>query len=169
MTSSSTSTQNFIWCWCVLYSLSSLFIFIFCQDTSHLSSVTRWVPLLSHYTLVDTRCWAKQDACVFLLFFMTFFYMAAVQRRFGMVEDLVQRYHDSEKWFGRLEEEGRCEDDLSDFRNWQVQQHYFGGSSQWRGGPDDRRYGSAWEQRGWFRCVGHSSRRRSWSLDVIGH
>ena len=41
------------------------------------------------------------------------FHMAALQRRFGMVEGLVQRYDDSENWFVRWEEEERrCEDDF---------------------------------------------------------
>ena len=40
-------------------------------------------------------------------------HMAAVPRRFGMVEGLVQRYAESEKWFVRWEEERRCEDDFS--------------------------------------------------------
>ena len=99
--------------------------------------------MLRHCTLVGTRYWAKKVACVIVVF-QYIFYMAAVQKRFGIVEDLVQRYDDSENWFGRWEEEERrCEDDLSDFRNWQVQQQYSGWCSQCGGGPVDKRYGRA--------------------------
>ena len=115
--------------------------------------------------------------------------MAAVQRRCGMVDSLVQRYADSENWFVRWEEERRCEDgffipvpswkielmlspwdaagQISDFRRWQVQQQYSGWRSQWRRGPDDRGYGSVWEQRGWSRCVGHSSRKEVQALTSL--
>ena len=107
-----------------------------------------------------------------------------------MVEGLVQRYDDSENWFVRWEEEERrCENDflvpvpfgkielmlppwdaagqISDFRGWPVQQQYSGRCSQWRGGPDDRRYWSAWEQCGWSRCVGHSSRKEVHTLTSL--
>ena len=150
--------------------LSGHFSFVF--------SLTLNVPLLRHHTLVGTRCWQSMTR-VFVVFLLPF-HMAAVQRRCGMVESLVQRYADSENWFVRWEEERRCEDgflvtvpfgkielmlppwdaagQISSFRSWQVQQQYSGRCSQWRGGPDDRRYWSAWEQWGWSRCVGHSSR-----------
>ena len=146
------------------------------------------MSLLRHHTLVGTRCWQSRTR-VFVVFHYHF-HTAAVQRRFGIVEGLVQRYADSENWFVRKER--RCEDDfvvpvpfwniglmlfplnaagqISDFRRWLVQQQYFWECSQWRGGPYDRRCGSAWEQRGWSRCVGHSSQKkfkpwRHWPLN----
>ena len=172
----------------MLFLLFSIFN-CFCQDTSHLSSVTRLnVPLLRHHTLVGTRCWQSRTR-VFVVFHYHF-HTAAVQRRFEIVEGLVQRDDDSENWFVRWEEEERrCEDDfvvpvpfwniglmlsplnaagqISDFRRWLVQQPHFWECSQWRGGPNDRRCGSAWEQRGWSRCVGHSSRKEVQALTSL--
>ena len=62
----------------------------------------------------------------------------------------------------------RRRDSKSRWQNSQVRQQFSGGCSQWRRRrPDDRRYGSAWEQRRWSRCVGHSSRKEVQALTSL--
>ena len=65
--SSSTSTQHFIWCWCMLFSVFSIFN-CFRQDTSHLSSVRRWT--CHCYAIVHSLAQGvgQRRTCVFVVF-----------------------------------------------------------------------------------------------------
>ena len=110
LTSSSTSTQKIIWCWCMFFLVFFSIFHYFCPDTCLLTSVTRWT--CHCYAIIHSLAQGVgQNRTRVFVVFHHHFHMGAVQRRCGIVEGLVQRYADSENWFVRWEEEERrCED-----------------------------------------------------------